>query len=257
MANLEKELKAVARTKRKDLSESVAITETQRLIADKGAEDMGILQEMGLHHSIIAAQELNMKAIELEDLEKKYGQIFTRAEIKGIAMKYALKFLRSDKYNGAIDPVMLQKMKSFFSDAGITLNKAQLGYKFFILAPSQAFNLEKRANKPVPPDPMLFYKLDGEGENFRLIHKWGADLTLFRRIVGWKYRYVVNYLLFWTATFFTPSYLLLSHLIDSPYWSLMLLIPAFIGSVLMCVAGKKEAMEPHNDMWEKPMWNRI
>lgn len=202
MANLINALKRSSNKNRKDLSEQSAITEAQRLIADKGAEDMEILKEMGMHHSVMKAIDLHGKRIELENLELKYGKVFSIEEIKEVACKYALKFKRSDDYRGAVDPVMLQKMKEFFHDSGIELNKAKMGYNFYILAPSKAFNLIDRP-VPAPPDPILFYKLDEH--NYRLIHKWGSDLTPFRRLIGWKYKRALNYFLIYLTILSIPG----------------------------------------------------
>lgn len=254
MPNLEKELKNVSKTQRRDLSTSVAVTETQRLIADKGAEDMDILRSMGMHSSVMKAIELQGRKIELESLENKYGQIFTFQEIRSLALRYGLRFLRSDSYKGSIDPEMLAKMKEFFGDAGIEMNKAKLGYNFFILAPYTAFNMKERENKPVPPDPILFYKLDES--NYRLIHKWGADLTWYRRIIGWKYRYIINYLLFYTVLFSIPVTSIVKYFTHSN-WSYLSIVGGVIFALMMACVGEKKAVEPHSDMWLKPEKNRI
>lgn len=190
MSQLLNSLKKVSQERREEMNAASAVTETQRLLANDSAQDYEILKEMGMHKSIEFATELHSKKIELENLEKKYGQVFSLNEIKAVACKYALKFRRSDNYKGGIDVVMFQKMKEFFKDAKIEINKAKLGYNFYILAPQNAFELVERPT-PTPPDPILFYKLDEN--NYRLIHKWGSDLTIFRRITGWKYKSHFNY----------------------------------------------------------------
>ena len=40
-------------------------------------------------------------------------------------------------------------------------------------------------------DPVLFYKIDDQ--HYRLIHKWGNDFTVLRRIKGYVYDNVDNY----------------------------------------------------------------
>ena len=255
MPNLEKELKHVAKVKRLDLSTSVAVSETQRLIADKGAEDMGILKEMGMHDSVMKAVELHGRKLELDALESKYGQIFTFEEIKSLALRYGLRFLRSDNYKGSVDPQMLAKMKEFFADAGIEINKARLGFNFFILAPYTAFNMTERENKPIPPDPILFYKLDEH--NYRLIHKWGADLIWYRRIIGWKYRFIINYITFYMLAFAIPVGLFLKYITHSWGWASLSLAGGLIFSILKAEAGPKKGMEPHIDMWQTLQKNRI
>lgn len=205
MPNLAKELKRTARSNRNDLNEQSAITEVSRLIAEKGAEDISILREMGMHRSVEFAQDLHGRKIELENLDKKYGQIFSEEEIKRIACKYALKFLPSDKYSGPVEPVMLEKIKAFFAESGLEMNKALLGRRMYVLAPPKAFELQERP-RPVPPDPILFYKIEG-GTNYRMIHKWGADLTPWRRILGWKYSSSFGYFQYWLLVLFLTGVL--------------------------------------------------
>lgn len=199
MANIVKELQKASKNHTKDLGKISAVTEVTRLIAQKGAEDMSILREMGMHHSVMAADNKEGARLELINLEKKYGDVYSIDTIRKLALRYKLKFLRSDNYKGDIDPVMLVKIKEFFKESEIEMNDAKLGYRFFILAPQNAFNLiELEKNPPKPKDPVLFYDLDGDGKHFRLIHKWGADLTAWRRFLGYMYKTPTH---FWWSNF--------------------------------------------------------
>ena len=232
MSNLVKELNSVSRKRRSQMSAASALTQSQRLIADKGAEDMETLRAMGMHHSIVRAQNIRGAQMELEQLEAKYGKIFTFEEIEKMACKYALKFLRTDCYKGNVDPVMLQKMKEFFADAGIEMNKAKLGYDFFILAPSKAFNLKETPKPPKrDPDPVLFYRIDDK--HYRMIHKWGRDLTMSRRFVGFKYMNSFTYFLVWMTFMFVPSFALVNFITPKfTWWSLLVLLPSVIISLV-------------------------
>lgn len=197
MANLVKELKIKAIDRQRTLEQLSAVTEATRLIAEKGAEDMNILREMGMHSSVMRDVNLHGRKLELEQFDKKYGEVYTIEDIKSVACKYALKLLRSDCYNGEIDPVMLQKIKQFFVDSGIEMNKAKLGFNMFVLAAPGSFALTDR---PIPPkDPILFYKLDQD--HYRMIHKWGADLTMWRYIRGIKNSCRAGYLTYWFVKF--------------------------------------------------------
>lgn len=204
MANVTESLKQVAKANREELSATSAITEAQRLIADKGADDMKMLYDMGMHTSVARAMDLHGKKMELEKLENQHGNVYTIQEIEKVACKYALKFRRSDSYKGAIDPAMLQSLKEFFFKGGIDMNAAKLGYNCYVLAPAKAFRLIDRP-APVPPDPILFYKLDEN--NYKLVHKWGSDLTPFRRLVGLKYRNRFTYWLTWFIPFAAATFL--------------------------------------------------
>jgi len=202
MSTLVNALKKKALSNRSDLQQQSAITETQRLLTQGGAEDYQMLKEMGMHKAVEQAQEIHGKRMELENLETKYGQVYSISEIEGIACRYALKFRRSDQYQGPVDPEMLQKIKEFFKDSGIETNGTTYGHKFFVLAPPKAFPLTDRP-VPRPPDPILFYKLDEE--NYRFIHKWGSDLTIFRRILGFKYMNKFTYWLTWFLVLSIPA----------------------------------------------------
>ncbi len=202
MADLVKELKNKALQNRETLNELSAVTEATRLIAQDGADDLNILREMGMAASVEHAQNLHGLKIELEKLEAEYGQIFTLNEIEAVACKYALKFLRSDTYKGKVPPELATKVKQFFKDSGINMNTAKLGFNMYVLAPHKDFTLIDRP-KPiayVDPEPMLFYKLDNT--HYRLIHKWGTDLTLWNRIQGIKNSHWTGYWAFWSIKIF-------------------------------------------------------
>lgn len=180
--NLTKELEKVAQVQRKELNEIQAITDVNRLLAERGQEDVEILRSMGIKDiEKVRKDTLRGRKIELETAQKKYKSVYTIDEIKAIAIKYGLRFLRTEKYAGVIDGELLKKIKDFSKEDNVPLNSYNLQYRFFILAPKESFNLEE---KPRPPkgDPIMFYDIDGK--HFRLIHQWGDDLTWERRIIG-------------------------------------------------------------------------
>lgn len=196
MADLVKELEKKAVATRKEATGTAAVWEAQKLLMEDSSADFLLLKEMGLHSSIVQAQNLVGRRIELEKLDKQYGKVFTIEEIKSLCMKYALKFQRSDNYKGIIDVEITAKMKQFSKDCGVKLDSTTLGFSFFIMAPQKAFNLVSGEKKPVPVDPILFYKIDEN--HFRMIHKWGNDFSVTRTVLGWKYKTEFNYMLFWT-----------------------------------------------------------
>lgn len=196
MADLVKELEKKAAVTRVKADGKAAVWEAQKLLMEDSSADFQLLRNMGLHTSIVQAQNLVGRRIELERLDKQYGKVFTIEEIKSLSMKYALKFLRSDSYKGIIDVEITAKMKQFSKDCSVPLDSTTLGFKFFIMAPQKAFNLVSGEKKPVPVDPILFYQIDEN--HYRMIHKWGNDFSVTRAILGWKYRSELNYMLFWT-----------------------------------------------------------
>lgn len=59
----------------------------------------------------------------------------------------------------------------------------------FIVAPAENFALQER-----PKDPLFFYEINDE--YFYLIHKWGNDLNVFRRIAAW-YKFDFGHVFSW------------------------------------------------------------
>lgn len=242
MVNLQKELEKSTKIKReREFSGLEAITDVNRLLENGTAEDKSILRDMGMFSQIQKAEALRGRKIELDEIEKKEGQIFTIDEIKVIACKYALKFLRTGYYKGNIDPMLPTKIKEFYAGRGEDLRRSDLQYKFFILAPQNAFNLK---DEPLPikhPDPMVFYRLDDD--HFKLVHKWGADLTTWRSIVGWKYRNGFTYFLFW--------FISLATVLGSVALIIGGTIPAFIVLVIALVVTAVNSLASENlHNWE-------
>ena len=66
--------------------------------------------------------------------------------------------------------------------------KMQLDLELKIMAPSKLFELENY------DDPLLFAKL--EDGYYYLIHKWGNDLSFFRKLKVWPYKNLINILVF-------------------------------------------------------------
>src|SRR5688572_25524669 len=64
------------------LSEHTVITETNRLLSEKGQEDYDMLRDMGMHHNLKKVMDLKGKKIEIDKLEEKYGRVYTKEEIK-------------------------------------------------------------------------------------------------------------------------------------------------------------------------------
>jgi hypothetical protein len=227
--NLQEQLEKEAVIKREeDFSGLKALESTKQLLLEAGTADYQILRDMGMHRSIQRNIDLKGRKMELEKLEEQYGQIFTVDEIKNLACKYALKFLRSDEYSGEVDVEMLAKIKEFSKESGIDMNGAKLQYNFFILAPQAAFVLKNKPD-PIPRDPILFYRIDEN--HFRLIHKWGNDLSNWRRLIGWKYTNELTYIAYWFTITFLPLFFICMCIQPS----LWLAIPAFVVATVFSV----------------------
>lgn len=246
--------------RQQELNEVEVITEANRLLAEKGQEDYDMLRSMGLHHNVQAAIELKGRKLDEEKLEKQYGKIYSVNDIKKIACRYALKFLRSDSYKGSVDAELMQKMREFSRDTGVELTPWSLQNNFYIMAPPNMFHLEDRPKPPVAViprgaidyDPIVFYKID-EG-HYRMIHQWGKDLSLWRAFVGWKYTHGFNYFLVWFSLIFLPMFTVLNWMAPSWYWLIPSVATAFLITVRR-IAGAGENAEV--DLWDGIWDNKI
>lgn len=120
---------------------------------------------------------------------KQYDQsrVFHISQIERLCNKYYLRFLPTIYYNGTIDKETAAKISQFEIANSVTCCGGSLrniwryddDYKIantFIAAPASSFKLQEK-----PKDPLLFYKINDE--YYYLIHKWGNDLNIFRRVL--------------------------------------------------------------------------
>ncbi len=126
------------------------------------------LKGMGFTEKVQVIQEYS-RSPAFSNLDQ--SRIFSHKEIKEICIKYRLRCLPTHYYKGTIDNQTIIEKEKFENVFGQKLDNGQ----FFIVAPESSFSLQKR-----PKDPLLFYRLDIN--TFYLIHKWGTDLSWFRKI---------------------------------------------------------------------------
>ncbi|WP_431157545.1 hypothetical protein [Winogradskyella poriferorum] len=100
--------------------------------------------------------------------------IYRIDQIKEICINYRLRFLDSKYFKGELPYEAISKIKALEKSHSTTLN----GFK--IIAPSKLFKLENA------DDPLLFAPI-GNGYYY-LIHKWGNDLSPFRKLLMWPYK---------------------------------------------------------------------
>jgi hypothetical protein len=171
--NLEKELlKQNARVN--SPSELLKIKEYERLGSDICEDE--ILNRIGINKAAkdgLYAKEHNRK---IEKHLQKYNQerVFHISQIESLCKKYHLRFLSSHYYSGSIDKNLANKISTYEVAYGEICKEENT----YIAAPKSAFTLQSK-----PKDP-LFFK--GIGYNYYyLIHKWGNDLSIFRRCLNW------------------------------------------------------------------------
>lgn len=101
-------------------------------------------------------------------------KIFHIDQIRAICIDYRMRFLDSHLFKNDIPDEAISKIKNLETAHNTTLN----GFK--IMAPSKLFHLKNF------DDPLLFVPI---GNNyFYLIHKWGNDLSPFRKITMRPFR---------------------------------------------------------------------
>ncbi len=94
--------------------------------------------------------------------------------IKNICINYRLRFLDSKYFKNEFPEEAISKIKTLENDHNLTLS----GFK--VMAPSKLFRLEN------PDDPLLFAPI-GNGYYY-LIHKWGRDLSPFRKLMVYPFK---------------------------------------------------------------------
>ncbi len=110
------------------------------------------------------------------------NKLFHVNQIKKICIDYRLRFLELNLFKGKVPKKAYQNLEKFKAD------HPNLKFDLKIMAPSKLFELENY------DDPLLFASL-GNGYYY-LIHKWGNDLSFFRKISVWPFKNLVNVLTF-------------------------------------------------------------
>ncbi len=227
MSLLIKELdKAQVKTEADQYS-AVAVKSVQKLLDYEGQQDAQMLKEMGLATQLNYASEMKGRQMELESKKEMYaGKVFRKEAIQKLAMDYRLRFLKSYLYKGFVDVEIPAKIKEFAKLANLELTSQHLADRFFILAPGKAFNTEKvlipKIEKQV--DPLLFFQIDQD--HYRLVHKWGADFTPFRALLGWKWRSEFNFFAFgflvcFAMLSFLGSFVMYGAMVEHPFYFLL------------------------------------
>lgn len=203
---LDEELQVLAKEDRKMAQ---PLEEVKLLLAGDGAKDMEILRNLA-GGSKLAKREVELgKILDLEKHNMTYGQVFTVSQIEKLARKYKLRFLSSTLFKGDMDIQAVIKLKEFAKEHGeACTDNFTLRTRFFVLAPRQSFNMEVTNLSDIRDeekeearaahaamlrelDPVLFYKIDDT--HFRMIHKWGTDFSVLRKIKGYIWDSIDNY----------------------------------------------------------------
>jgi hypothetical protein len=197
---LEELHKGQEQTERSRFSAHV-VESVQKLLAYESQKDVQMLNQLGMDNHIKAAQNMEGRKITLEKFREDYkGKVFHVDTLKTLCENYRLRMLKSRYYKGVVDVEVTAKIKEFFKESKEALTGKEEYYLqecFYVMAPDNAFNknmieIPKLVKQPV--DPLLFFKIDNE--HYRLVHKWGNDFSIFRAILGWKWKSELNHFLF-------------------------------------------------------------
>lgn len=137
-------------------------------------------------------------------------RVYSLATIRGLCIKYRLRFLDGGLFKGPLPPQAVHAVKELERKASAPLSS------FKIMAPAERFRLcDSEA------DPLLFVPMGDD--RYYLVHKWGRDLSPVRSVLYWSFRTPANLV----ATVLVVAFLMalavpnawLAPGVDAPFWS--------------------------------------
>lgn len=220
--DLEKELTQQNAKSHKDMRNDMLASHANNIFKEMdNAKDVKIFDTLGFKQfeegvGVLKHRQKLYKRLEKMDITK----VFTLEQIKGICIKYRLRFLPSNLYKGNIDPQLPSKVKEFVMLEG----KSVEDYQYYICAPAESFELQARSK-----DPLLFAKLDED--HYYLIHKWGDDMSVSRAIFNFHRRTETHKFLFWFILLSIPV-VLLGIFIDPSFFAFEIGVFLITGNII-------------------------
>ena len=142
------------------------------------------LPKTDLHFELIKSKRVSKIKIDLDYNPDKIdsNRLFHVDQIRKICIDYRLRFLDFNFFKGGVPDEAYTKLKEF------ELNHPDLDLNIKIMAPTKLFQLENY------DDPLMFVSL---GNNYYyLIHKWGNDMSYFRKMFMWPFKNIYNILVY-------------------------------------------------------------
>ena len=172
----------------KDIPKSDLLAEVKNILDLEDHKDESVYNKLQSQGGI----SQNSFNIDLLDPDR----IYHVEHIKAICIDYRLRFLDSELFKGSIPYEAIMKIKAQDKVHGIELS----GFK--IMAPSKLFKLENA------DDPLLFAPIGND--YYYLIHKWGNDLSPFRKLAVLPFKNFENLMMLTVlvsliASFFVPK----------------------------------------------------
>jgi hypothetical protein len=154
----------------------------------------------------------------------KTERIFHLDQIRKVCIDYRLRFLDIKYFKGNIPVEAIQKITLLEKKHQTDLE----GFK--IMAPSVLFRLKKT------DDPLLFVPLGND--YFYLVHKWGNDLSFFRKAWAWPFKSIWNLLVAvllvsFFATWITPYQIFTKSPTAGTFWMLYFFMFKAIASIVL------------------------
>ena len=166
--NLEKALKK-ERSKKRKWSDDL-LREVNNLFSSEWEVEQRISAQIG---------KSNEELQDLTELEWDEDRMYTSETIRSLCVKYRLRFLDSALFQGEIPYEAIRKIKSLEEEKDVSIRN------FKIMAPSKLFKLQDAKE-----DPLLFAEVGKD--KFYLVHKWGNDMSWYRKLLSWPLRNVTN-----------------------------------------------------------------
>ena len=142
------------------------------------------LPKTDLHFELIKLKRVSKIKIDLDYNPDKIdsNRLFHVDQIRKICIDYRLRFLDFNFFKGGVPDEAYTKLKEF------ELNHPDLDLNIKMMAPTKLFQLENY------DDPLMFVSL---GNNYYyLIHKWGNDMSYFRKMFMWPFKNIYNILVY-------------------------------------------------------------
>ena len=142
------------------------------------------LPKTDLHSELIKSKRISRSKIDLDYNPDKIdsNRLFHVDQIRKICIDYRLRFLDFNFFKGGVPDEAYTKLKEF------ELNHPDLDLNIKMMAPTKLFQLDNY------DDPLMFVSL---GNNYYyLIHKWGNDMSYFRKMFMWPFKNIYNILVY-------------------------------------------------------------
>lgn len=180
-----KELEKQKQKDFKELPENFLLQEVNQLLLSASSVENDVINKLGMIQNNPIEKKLKDDYVRTKKSEEIYNtSSFTGKQIKNLCDEYDLKCLQLTYFKGAYPPEMLRKINEFALENNIQISQTD----WFIIAPSESFELQKHIPKPI--DPIVLYRTDRnnsgwhahEDDNFVQVYNWGNDFMWHRKV---------------------------------------------------------------------------